>query len=58
MVTWGVVENIENADLLMASAIELPDNLKSVVGLANGFSLKRIEEDFALVPEFMRRMAL
>jgi hypothetical protein len=58
IVTWGVVENIENADLLVASAIELPDNLKSVVGLANGFALKRIEEDFSMVPEFMRRMAL
>jgi hypothetical protein len=55
LVIRGVVDHIAEADRLVSSSIEAPETLKSAVGLANGFSAKRVEEDFALVPAFIHR---
>ncbi len=55
LVFRGVVDLIDDADRLVMSSIEAPETLKSAVGLASGFSAKRVEEDFALVPASIRR---
>jgi hypothetical protein len=55
LVHRGVVDLVDDADRLVMSSIEAPESLKSAVGLASGFSAKRVEEDFALVPAFIRR---
>ena len=56
LVHRGVVDLIDDADRLVMSSIEAPVTLKSAVGLASGFSAKRVQEDFALVPAFIRRL--
>jgi len=49
----GIVDSLEDADILVCLSLELPSNIKSAVGLFSNFGLKRVAEDFAALPEFL-----